>query len=233
MVTDRALEYWMPERLFDRETVVCLASGPSLTPERCEIVAAAHNAGRCRVIAINSSWRLAPWADVLYFTDSGWYLANAETVKSWPGLVISMSPRAKRELPDKVKRVKGIGDPSFPPRQMGRPSFPPLGSEGVQQGRNSGNTAVGVAIAMGAARVLLCGYDCRLVNGKEHFHTDESIYQGKRDLALYDKEYRFAFRGWQEAAASSGIEVLNCTQGSAIEEFPFADLDEALACSAR
>jgi hypothetical protein len=142
-----------------------------------------------------------------------------------------MSPRAKRELPDMVRRVKGIGDPSFPPRQCGRPSFPTLGSDGVQQGRNSGNTAVAVAIAMGASRVLLVGYDCRLVNGQEHFHTDESIYQGKRDLGLYDKEYRLAFRGWRDAAINSGVEILNCTPGSAIEEFPFADLDEALACT--
>ncbi|MEO3386012.1 hypothetical protein [Mesorhizobium sp. CAU 1741] len=232
MVKDRAHEYWVPEPLFAGETVVCVASGPSLDAETCARIRTAASAGRCRSIAVNSSWRLAPFADVLYFTDSGWYLANRETVKTWPGLVVSMSPTAKRELPDVVRRVKAIGDPSFPPRHGGVARFPAPGSPEIQQGRNSGNTAVGLAIAMGAARVVLVGYDCRIVGGKEHFHVDEAIYQGKRDLGLYDNEFRHAFRGWHEAACNSGVEILNCTPGSAIDAFPFADLDEELACTA-
>jgi hypothetical protein len=236
-------EIWTSEPLFRGETVVCIASGPSLTQEICDRIRDARDAGRCKAIVVNSSCMLAPWADVLYFTDSGWYDARKELVARWPGLVVSMSRQAKRELdtPElvaargghRILRVKGAGDPSWPPRLPGMPKrlgFPPVGSPEIHQGRNSGNTAVSLAIGMGAARVLLVGYDCQLVNGREHHHTE---YSGPRDLTIYDLEFQKAFNGWNEAALNSGVTIVNCTHGSAITEFPFADLDEALACSAR
>jgi len=227
-------EYWSPEPIFSGQTVVCIASGPSLTAEVCERIRVAREQGRCRVIVVNSSCRLAPWADVLFFTDSGWYADRKELVREWPGLVVSMSRLAKRELDDptvnrsgkaRILRIVGVGAPPFPPRQNGVPKFPPLGQ--VQQGRNSGNTAVALAISMGAAVVPLVGYDCRLVNGREHFHQE---YVGPRDLGLYDREFLHAFDGWNEAALASGVRILNATPDSAIKEFPFVDLDEVLSC---
>lgn len=225
-------EIWTPLPLFAGATVFCLASGPSLTQEICDRIR-----GR-RAIVVNSSCALAPWADVLYFTDSGWYEPRRELVRTWPGWVVSMSRQAARELNapgepafrglPRILRVKGIGDPTFPPRLPGMPKrfgFPPAGSREIHQGRNSGNTAVSLAIALGAARVVLHGYDCRVVNGREHHHDE---YKGPRDLSLYDNEFRHAFDGWNEAARNSGVEILNCTHGSAITEFPFVDLDQVL-----
>lgn len=223
-------EIWTPDpALFKGETVFCVASGPSFTQ------GVADKLKGHRVIAVNSSAKLLPFADVLYFTDSGWYEMNRDFVKAWPGLIVSMSRAAKRELDDpkinfsgtpRVLRVRGIGAPPFPPRQNGKAMFPPLGSEGVQQGRNSGNTAVGVAIALGASRVALVGFDCRVVNGREHCH-DEYLTLA-RDLELYNSEFLRAFDGWNEAALASDVGIINCTPGSAIKEFPFVELEEVL-----
>lgn len=229
-------EIWTPELLFKGETVFCLASGPSLNQADVDKLK-----GR-RVIAVNSSCRLAPWADVLFFTDNGWYEQRKDLVRDWMGLVVSMSRQAKRELddpavrapgaPPRVLRVKGCGDPDAQPRQRPPsgglpkvPGFPPVGSPEIQQGRNSGATAVSLAIAMGAACVVLLGYDCRVVNGREHFHDE---YKGPRDLGLYQNEFLRAFNGWREAAAASGVVILNATHGSAITEFPFVNLDDVL-----
>lgn len=234
---------WTPELLFRGETVVCIASGPSLTPEICAAVRQAQLAGRCKVIVVNSSCVLAPWADVLFFTDSGWYDARKELVRDWPGLVVTMSRQAARELNapgmplkdgrSRVLRVKGCGDPDAPPRVRVAPGvlpkvpgFPDLGSPEIQQGRSSGHTAVSLAIAMGGVRILMVGYDMQVVNGREHHHSE---YKGPRDLDIYRNEFQRAFRGWNEAALASGVEILNCTPGSAVTEFPFADLQEALA----
>jgi hypothetical protein len=223
---------WTPEPLFRGEMVFVLASGPSLTQSDVDKLRDR------RVIAVNSSCKMAPWADVLYFTDNGWYEARKDLVKHWLGLVVSMSRLAKRELDDpevnnsgkpRVLRVKGCGDPTFPPYLPGMPrrfAFPAIGSPEIHQGRNSGNTAVSLAIAMGAAVVALLGFDCRVVNGREHCHDE---YRGPRDLSLYDNEFKHAFHGWNDAALNSGVRIVNCTHGSAIAEFPFADLDEVLA----
>ncbi len=79
---------------------------------------------------------------------------------------------------------------------------------------------------MGAARVGLVGCDMRTVGGREHFHND---YTDKRNLSQYDDEFLPGFRGWNDAARANGVEVINCTDGSAIREFPFAALDVLLA----
>ena len=50
-------------------TVVCIASGPSLTAEDCELV---RESG-CPVIVTNTTFRLCPWADMLYAFDRPWW----------------------------------------------------------------------------------------------------------------------------------------------------------------
>lgn len=229
---NRENEFWTPEPLFIGETVFCCASGPSFTLEVAEKLR-----GR-RVAVVNSSYINAPWADLIYFTDSGWFengrdpkrCGNANgtddvwprrtLIESWPGVVVTMSKSAKRVLPDKVKRVKGEGDPSLPVV-----SFPPFGSSVVRQGRSSGHTIISVLIATAAPRIILVGYDMRVVDGREHCHSE---YIGPRDLAQYDRDFVPAFAGWNEAAKKAGVEILNATPGSALTEFPFVDLDEVL-----
>lgn len=228
-------DFWTPEPLFRGQRVFVLASGPSLTPAVCEAVR-----GK-RSIVVNSSCRAAPWADVLYFTDSGWFehidsgrnlavfedgTPRRKVVEEWPGLVVSMSRRAKLALPNKVKRVKG---------EM-RPDFPRIGSPVVRQGRSSGQTAIAVAIAMGAAEVVLLGFDMRLVGGREHHHDD---YRGKpRDLGVYAGAFVPAFGGnpnmpgWNRAALDAGVTILNATPGSALTEFPMVDLAIVLSKAA-
>lgn len=207
----REFEYWTPEPLFADQTVFCLASGPSLTREVCETIRGQPS------IVVNSSCMLAPFATVLYFTDSSWYEERRDLVANWPGLVVCMSRSAKRELPDKVKRVRGEGDPAFHVT-----SFPPPGSDFIRQGRSSGHTAISLAIAMGAKRVVMLGYDMRAVDGREHCHAE---YSGERDLKQYASDFVPAFTGWRDAALKSGVEILNATPESAVQEFPFVSLD--------
>lgn len=251
---------WTPQPLFWGETVFCVACGPSLTG-----AIAGRLKGR-RVIAVNSAVYLVPWADVLFFTDAGWFEAFNEDedrkrpldrcgkpgndtwprrafVEQFPGLVVSFAPVAKRVLDDpanpypvarkpRVLRVKACGAPTHPPKRAGARGyefgFPPIGSREIHGGRSSGHTAISLAIAMGAARVALVAYDMKLVAGCEHFHAD---YRGGRDLTIYEKEFVPGFAGWNEAARASGVELVNCTPGSAVMEFPFADLDEVLSCA--
>lgn len=224
-------EIWHPQVIWPGETVYCLASGPSMMQEIADKVK-----GR-KTIVVNSTCLLAPWADILYFTDSGWYASHRDIVANWPGMVVCMARLAKRELDDpalnrstpRVNRVKSIGDPSWPPRLPGMPKrlgFPPPGSPEIHQGRTSGHTAVSLAIALGAVRIVLLGYDMQVVNGREHHHNE---YKGPRDLNIY-AEFQTGFNGWNEAALNSGVTILNATPGSAVKEFPMVDLDEVLAC---
>lgn len=255
-ITEWEKPIWAPEPLFKGETVFCVACGPSLTPEIAEKLK-----GR-RIIAVNNAVNVFPDADVLFFTDAGWFEASnqderrtpylcgkpgndvwprRQLVEAFKGLVISFAPVAKRVLDDpsnpypmarkpRVMRIKACGAPTAQPKKPNAtgyvPGFPAPAPE-IWGGRSSGHTAVSLAIAMGAARVVLIAYDMRLVESREHFHAD---YRGGRDLTIYEKEFVPGFTGWNEAAKANGVEILNCTPGSAITEFPFADLDQVL-CS--
>lgn len=215
---------WPVERLHEGETVFILASGPSLTQE------VADRLRGHRVMVINSTYKLAPWADVWFFTDNIVYEANKAAVASWPGHIISLSKQAKREMPDKVKRVQVAFAPGFL-----------SGKDGVIRGNpSSGHNAIGLEIALGAKRIVLLGYDMRVVSGREHHHDD---YAGRpRDLDIYVRDFLPAFRqftngegrtipGWNEAALSVGVEIWNATPGSALDEFKMVALDEVLECA--
>ncbi|MCJ9729551.1 hypothetical protein [Bradyrhizobium sp. PRIMUS42] len=82
------------------------------------------------------------------------------------------------------------------------------------------------AVVLGAARVVLLGYDMRFVGGREHCHDE---YKGTaRDGDIYQREFLPGFAGWDEAARAVGVDVVNATEGSALKEFQFAKLDEVL-----
>lgn len=221
-------DYWTPDPWWAGQTVFVLASGPSLTQEICDRVR-----GR-NAIVINASFKLAPWAGVWFFTDSGFYENFRAEVKAWPGEVITMSRTAKRELNERVKRVRGEGDPTLPIR-----GFPPLGHHSILQGRSSGHTAISLAIALGATTVGLLGFDMRIIPIEDpetkaviaHLEHHHQEYTGPRDINIYAREFVPAFAGWDAAAKAAGVEIVNCTSGSAVTEFRFADLDEVLACA--
>lgn len=203
-------DFWTPEPIFRGQTVFVLASGPSLTQEVCD-----HLCGRPAIV-INKSFRLAPWASVWFFTDGWIFESHREDVANWAGEIITLSRAAKREMPDRVKRVRGEWTKGFPP----------LGSPVIRQGRSSGHTAVSLAVALGSARIVLLGFDMRMVEGREHHHAE---YTGPRDLDIYQREFVPAFAGWNADAEQAGVRILNCTPGSAVTEFPFADLADVIA----
>lgn len=68
-------------------TVVCIASGPSLTPDDCERVRRAGHP----VIVTNTTFRLCPWADVLVGFDSGWWKQYRKEVAGFRGEKLSAS----------------------------------------------------------------------------------------------------------------------------------------------
>jgi hypothetical protein len=93
----------------------------------------------------------------------------------------------------------------------------------IHYGHNSGFQALNLAILLGAARIVLVGFDMRIVDGRRHFHGDHPH-------PLINADPRRFVPHFERAAASLpvGVEILNATPGSALTCFPAADLDEAL-----
>lgn len=201
-------------RLWPDATIVCLATGPSLTQSDCDHVRAA----RVPTIAINDAHRLAPWADVLYSSDRNWW-------KKYKG------------VPDFAGMRYGVG--SKPGKNNGFTDYPDVkvlrnsgydgldkSSDGLRTARNSGYAAINLAYHFGAKRVVLLGYDMGWRSGRPHFFGSHPPGLSQRE-DLYPN-FRKSFLGIVQPLKDAGVEVVNCTPNTSLEAFPVAVLREVL-----
>jgi hypothetical protein len=199
-------------RLFDGETIACLATGPSLTPQ---VVEACR--GRVRTIAINDAHRLAPWADVLYSSDRRWW-PHYKGVPSFAGLKYSIgSGQMKRNPFRDYPEIRVLRNTGY------------LGLEldpgGLRNGRNSGFAAINLAVHLGATRIILLGYNMSHAAGA-HFFGDHP--QGLTQNASLYPGFRRNFDTLVEPLRTLGVEVFNCTENSSLDAFPRRDLADVL-----
>lgn len=195
-------------RIWDGGTCFIVGGGPSLRGFDAERLR-----GR-QVLAVNWSTDLCPWADALYFADNAFLERNGAVIEAWPGVAITGSRRAAASLPC-----------------LRWPEHRPGGAFSTEPhwtwcGVTSGHTAVNVAGLLGARTIVLLGFDGRIGpdgSGNFHDHAAAPIHAW-----MYDTHYRPGWRGVAKLAAAAGLEVLNATPGSAITEFPMADIDDIL-----
>lgn len=202
------LRYATVPRLWDGETAVCVATGPSLTPADVEACR-----GRAKVIAIKDAIDLAPFADVLYGcgADSGqWWPRNGDRLASFLGLRFTLDPVAARWA-----QVLKVGP------ETGLSHDPTT----ICHGRNSGYQALNLAVLLGATRILLLGYDMQPgPRGESHVHGDHPWRaQLPFDAFLRD------FASIVTPLAAAGVQVINCTRRTALTVFPQLTIEEALS----
>lgn len=121
-----------------------IASGLSLTADDCARVRDWRNADR-QVIVVNRSWKMAPWADILFAGDAQFWAYDPyriEIEKEFAGRKFTASPKA----------AKLYGLELMP--------FPILS--------NSGANAIKLASSLGGKSIYLLGFDW----GGPHWHED-------------------------------------------------------------
>lgn len=93
--------------------------------------------------------------------------------------------------------------------------------DGMDSALNSGVLGLEVAKRKGATRILLLGYD---MHGSHFFgpYTNGCTNTNDSQRVRHFRQYE------EWAAANRNIEVLNCTEGSALRTFPMGRLDEQL-----
>lgn len=194
---------------------VVAASGPSLNGETAEV---------CKdlpVVAVNDAYRLFPFADVLYGCDGRWwdhhYGCKEFAGERWS----SHGDRSHNEKRDVAERhglslVRGRDGEGF--------SFDPAF---IHYGDNSGFQAVNLAIHFlgGIGRVVLVGFDMRMVAGKRHFFGEHppTLTQTSVGYSLWPKRFEKASK-----MLPPGIEIVNATPESALTCFPIMDLQQAV-----
>lgn len=215
-----------PQPKFSRTTfpnwagcrVAIIAGGPSLTEEQCAQVATwwAQTPTNC-VIAINTSFRRALFADMIYACDTKWwdtyYDEVIRTVVAETLLFTQDKPAAQKY---------GLGYiASAAARGLSRK--PGL----IHQGMSSGFQAINLAFLAGARNFVLLGYDCK----GTHWHGDHP--PGLKSTLPHARWIEH-FAALARDLRDEGVRVVNCSPDTAIPEstFPRAELAAALGGTA-
>lgn len=205
--------YGQIPRAWPDSTVVCIASGPSLTDDDIEYVRKQREAGNCRVIVVNDNYRKAPWADHLHACDKQWYKWHKEAVINLNMSMSTLANELTQWMIDKgiilLQRGLDIGLS----QSQGR----------ISMGNNSGYQAVNVAYLFGAKKIILLGYDCKPSGDKTHWFGN---HPNPTSPTVFKEQEKY----WEqlpEWLEKFNIEVINCTRDTAITSLPRMTLEEA------
>jgi hypothetical protein len=193
------------------ECVAIVASGPSVKRENVEALR-----NRIHVIAVNESYKLAPWAEAVYSCDLAWWKLH-KGLPDFPGLKLTHDAIACRTYPDLKKvQIENVGSDEI---LTDRPSY-------VGAGGCSGFQAMNLAIQFGATGIALLGVDCCLEHG-EHWHGRHP-YHMNNPAPSNVKRWRKAFDSAAEKLTKLGIDAVNCSPISALTNYPKLTVAQAL-----
>lgn len=210
--------YWSVPPVWAGETICILGCGPSRNLVDMERLRASGH----RVIAINDSFRVAPWADLLYYCDAQWWESRSlEVVQTWGtkqhcakgiihqcGMIVTME---NHESGTGHYRLRNTGPTGFDPD----PSC-------LRHGSNSGYQAVHLSMHLGVKKIILCGYDMRCVGDQLHAEPRPE----RQTVAGFNLTLQVMLEKWPsivEPLAERGIEVLNASPGSALKCWPIVE----------
>lgn len=196
---------WNIKPVWRGETCAILASGPSMN-----VSVARTLEGRCRVIAINDNYKLAPWADILYAADHPWWREYPEALK-FAGRKVTIN--AGLEFAE-VEYIESGGYADFDHR-----------TTHVRTGKNGGYQAIHIAAHLGVRRIILCGFNMRSIDGLSHWFGDHP--PNLHRTPPYET-WISLFARLAPLLRHKNIEVINCTPKSALNCFEKQSLETAL-----
>lgn len=168
--------------------------------------------GKGKVITVNTTFRLAPWADAHYSSDHDWWAANLPEMRLnclgelWTGY-------ATATIADDVKVCPYV--------KSGRGILKKAGQ--IAWGGNSGYCAMGLAYQFGAKRIILIGFDMSDPNGKEHWHgSHDNKIKKPFNFPMWSQRFKEAAIDFEKL----GVEVINCSRHTALRCFKRAKLEE-------
>lgn len=200
---------WSVPRLWPGQSCAILASGFSMSQEVADTV----RYTRLRTIVINTTFQLAPWADMLYAADSDWWQEYKATALKFAGLKVTCSPTPY----DDVLQLNNSGPLGFDPNPANVRTC----------NANSGGQAIHVAAHAGCTRILLCGFDMH--GGNWHGKHPRRLRNAGKEMF---ERWLPGFDPLGDDLEKRGVEVVNCTPDSRLKRFRMADLKEEIEAQA-
>ena len=199
------------------ECVAIVGAGPSAKTAGVEKLK-----DRIHVIAINESYRLCPWAEILYSCDADWWKLRAVEVANFPGIKLTLDDPANPihfEGINKLKIAKHNNSEWINDFRFDVPGV-------VGSGGNSGFQMVNLAAQFGATGIALVGIDMRH-SGDVHWHGRHPSPLRNPDVGQF-LQWRKHLDGHAHKLFARGIDVVNCSHFSALTAFPTLTINQML-----
>lgn len=191
-------------RDWEGETVFVIAGGPSV---RAENIDGLHNQ---RVVVINSSYAIAPWADALVFSDRRWWVEHQHRVRqTFEGQIITLTPTDRSYGGLLVLERQRSGGLSTDPTRLA-------------WWHTSLTSAINMIVLRGATRICILGLD-----GEGDWHHEPHPVKWGRNANKF-KFHGEALEALVEPLKQAGVEVYNCNLCSRHEMFTRTSLSFAL-----
>lgn len=196
------------------DTVVCIASGPSLTQEQVDYAIQSD----AYTIAVNDNYKLCN-PDIVYAADILWWIEHYKNVVETCDSELWTLQHVPRSVCRKVECKRDFNEIPFN-RGLG------LGTEVLHHGGNSGYHAINLSFLFGAKKIILIGYDHQRTNDKAHWFGDHpkkfpknashmNIWLNKFDILAND-------------CKKHNVDLVNCSIETAITSCRRSNLEEEI-----
>ena len=199
-------EYWTVPELWSGGTCYILGGGPSLARVPLERL---HD---LRVIAVNNAYQLGDWIDVMFYGDCRWFKWHCQALLDFPGLKVTACD-SHRDMPG-IRAVKRQTAPFGIATAKNRLGW----------NLSSGACSINLAVHFGVKKIVLFGFDMRIVDDKNNWHEDHKDSPNKNPYQRFMR----TFPKIAEDLKELGVECVNATPGSALDVFPIVKPEEVL-----
>lgn len=203
-------KYWSVPRTWVDQVCFIIAGGPSVTGEDVEQLRGRH------VIAINSSYTAAPFADYLFFGDARWWLEYGDKLGTFAGNIVTAADEVDDERLLHLRKVK-------PPPALS------IDTSSVAMNRTSLQGAINFAVHLGSKRVVLLGADMRPAKeGRRTHHHDPYPEKWRIGPGCWDVQMA-QLKMMMVPLRNLGVDVINTSMNSRINWWPKVPLADVIA----
>jgi len=207
---------WNPPKIWEGSTAFIIGGGPSVNQVDLSLIYDRH------VIGVNNSYLLGSWVDVCWWGDMTWLDWHKKRLRNeYKGLIVSCNENSK-VIEANHHWIKFLGRSR---RVLGIETVPKF----ISWNKNSGCSAINLAVKFGAKTIVLLGFDMQQgAKGETHWHKGhhEASKAKKNDspYVRFRKTTTFIARD----AMKLKITILNASPITTINAFDRVNLEDVL-----
>lgn len=171
------------------------------------------------VIGINAAYLIGTWMDFIFFGDKRFFMDRNEAFAKYPKPIITCHDFFNEGPFKWVKYLRKDGR---------KPDGITDDPTKVSWNQNSGAAAISVAANAGAKRIILVGFDMKVVGGEHHWHSDYKQVSRRKAYKLPFYRHLRSFGAIARDAKLRGIEIINASPESEITEFPKVEVRDLI-----